>query len=244
MVKGGQRVLLAGDTHGIHGDAVNIVEAANDHDVDLIIQLGDFGYNFKQSFLDVWTKARAPVYFLRGNHDNTDWIDARATTLEADQFVDGPMPVAENVWYLPDGLRVKIGHSVVAVLGGAISIDRANRSENYSWWRREPTSMAAAAELINTRLSPWGPVPCRPVDVLLCHDVPACPPSIEALLAGYKDDPASAANRALLRNVFDAIRPTSVYHGHYHVNYTETYAGATFHGLAMRGPDAWTIAEF
>ncbi len=237
------KVAFVGDTHGQIRDAQFAVDFANREGADLIIQLGDFGYDFSTDFMKQWVLANMPVYFLRGNHDSTGWIRSRnGNRLTVDPKSDGgPVEVADNVHYLPDGARLKIGDSRVAVLGGAVSIDRHMRVDGVSWWHDETTSMQAVADLVNVNVFAHMQTAPESVDVMLCHDCPTGPKQLDAHLDGYKSDPASDGNRKLLRHAFDHLKPSQVWHGHFHYRYKEECDGATFHGLGMSGPDACKI---
>ncbi len=234
------KVLLVGDTHGGIREAQYAVSAAQSNDVELIIQLGDFGFKFARGFLDQWAVAPCPVYFLRGNHDDTDWLKERNG---GHLTGDDPVEVALNIHYLPDGARLKIGDSWVAVLGGAVSIDRQHRREGVTWWRDEVTSAQGVADLLqHDFMNTWSKP--KTVDVMLCHDVPECPNEIRKLIGGYKDDPGSEGNRKMLRHAFDYLRPSRLFHGHYHHPYVEDFEGCEVRGLDMDGRDAVHVVEF
>ena len=218
-------VLLVGDTHGIFDDARYAVEAAEAREVDLIIQLGDFAFDFKDAFLDVWSGAHCPVYFIRGNHDDTQAIMAHGPLAGP-----GLVEIHENVHYIQDGALLDIGKSRVAGLGGAVSIDRDRRKEWVSWWADEPTSTQSVVRLLTGQY--------QHADVLLAHDSPQGVRAITEHLKGWPIYPETEVNRQLIRMAFDHLRPSRVFHGHYHHAYSEHFKGAMVHGLGFRGPDA------
>jgi len=218
-------VLMVGDTHGIHNDARYAVESAEAREVDLIIQLGDFAFDFKDAFLDIWAGAPCPVYFIRGNHDSTDAIKAHGP-LSGDGLVD----IYDNVSYIQDGAILDIGKSRVAGLGGAVSIDKDKRREWVSWWADEPTSTESVVRLLDGHY--------QHADVLLAHDSPEGVKAVREHLKGWPVFPATEVNRQLVRMAFDHLRPSRVFHGHYHYAYSEHFKGAMVHGLHYRGASA------
>jgi predicted phosphodiesterase len=225
------QVLLVGDTHGIEADARAAIEAAELREVDYIVQLGDFAYGFDPKFMELWEFAPCPVYFLRGNHDDVGVLKHLAGSLVGPD----PVEVWENVHYLPDGCTVHLGGSKVAVLGGAVSIDRANRVEDVSWWREECTRADAVIELITNH---------HQADVLLTHDAPEGIPAVQRRIGGFPAYPETQVNRRLLREAFDHLRPAMLAHGHYHFAYDAHWHGALTYGLSFRGADALKEVTF
>ena len=235
------RVLLLGDTHGNNHNELNrAFQHAQNSGAEYIIQLGDFGYQYTKQFLKVCDQSPVPLYFLRGNHDNTTII---RQWNHGQLHGHNPVQVTDQLWYLPDGCRLTIGGTHIAVLGGAHSIDHQRRQQWESWWPDETTPTHAVTQLLHHN---WNNHYSKPstVDVLLCHDVPECPPTIADHIGKFKFDPCSQANRILLRHVFDHLKPAKVFHGHYHYAYCEQYAGAEFVGLDCVGPESRMIADF
>lgn len=66
-----------------------------------------------------------------------------------------------------------------------------------------------------------------PVDVMVCHDAPLGAPRLERWLApnvsGWpqKELHFTYLHRQLIRRVVDAVRPSALYHGHYHWRYDD-----------------------
>lgn len=74
------KIAFAGDWHGNTKYAIRAVEYAVDNDAELIIHVGDFGFNFEQSFirpLDIaLNHAMIELIFVQGNHDNPYILNA------------------------------------------------------------------------------------------------------------------------------------------------------------------------
>lgn len=120
-----------GDVHGKFPQYKRIIRGA-----PASIQVGDLGVGFRWAHgpregeehpnpphaVMVENKAR----FIRGNHDN-------------------PGSCRRHSQWIPDG-HVE---GNMMFIGGAVSIDRAYRVENYSWWSNEELSYAELDKLVN-----------------------------------------------------------------------------------------------
>ena len=210
------KVMIVGDTHADAQFVSNIHRCARDQDVDIIVQLGDFGYSFDRNMLEsikAWLD-RDPNhqwYWLDGNHDQHDYIEQ---TILADGYVPYPVPhFHERLHYCPRGSTAQIGNKLCMFLGGAYSIDKAYRTQYVSWW---PQEMIRQTDVHRALENAEG----RKIDVMFTHD---CPKSdfMDKWLkdAGYKVDHNSNANREALSYVVDSVRPDELYHGHFHYRY-------------------------
>ena len=102
-------------------------------------------------------------------------------------------------------------------LGGAPSIDRANRVEGRSWW---PQEVIATADL-NIALSAE-----EPIHVLVTHDAPTFPPGFTP-----KGTPGYQRAQELSMKRVDILiqhhHPTLHIHGHWHTRYTRQHKNGT-----------------
>lgn len=198
------KVALLGD---IHGDTVFLdyaLDAAKNAGAELVIQLGDFGFTFTDSFLsqlqEVTDKHGIPLLAIRGNHDDPWWFRKHQRT--------------GMVHLIPDGFVTTIGEKRVAFLGGAVSIDRDFREENVSWWKEERVS----PHIVNAWL--YDDVKA---DVLISHDSPVLPDNLPglALPPGILRD--CEEDRHLVRVAVETLEPDVVYHGHYHIRHQKEF---------------------
>jgi hypothetical protein len=244
------RVLLAGDWHGNTAHAVDVLRFAKRLHAPTVLQLGDFGFSADgEGHLDVLSATAEALgltlLVVDGNHEDFPFLQ-RFPVLP-----DGPgrglRPVRPRLWHLPRGTRWtwaepdRTTGRWVAV-GGAASVDRALRTEGYSWWPSEELTSREAAEI----------TAAGPVDVVVCHDRPQA----AAIALGdrpgewWSDAPQawaevdlarSDAHSARVQQVVDAVRPRHVWHGHLHrrtdsVLEPAAWGGTcTVHGLAMDG---------
>lgn len=178
-------------------------------DCENSVQVGDMGVGFFK--LDLWSGERTavanPPYdvmvagnhrFIRGNHDN-------------------PEVCRRHSQWIPDG-AIENG---IMYIGGGLSIDRAYRTEGFSWWKDEELSYDEFSQLLDK----YNIV--RP-HTMVTHD---CPESVADAVMG-------AANKTKLndpsrtRQAFQAMlelhRPKVWVHGHWHVSFDQVINGTRF----------------
>lgn len=179
-------------------------------DVTTILQLGDWWMpptEVDEAFAETNTTA---IYVTNGNHEPWDKI-----TPLLDQHPGEAVRVSDITWLLPRPARLTIGGRSVLSLGGASSVDRVSRQEGLTWWPDEAiTDEHVAAGIAG-----------GPADLMLTHESPANTPvrPVQKLL---RTNPhwftkaaleASVASRARVSQVWDAVRPELLIHGHMHV---------------------------
>lgn len=102
-------MILVGD---IHGDYEAAFRVARDNPNEKVIQIGDFGFGFKE-----FPEFPDNLFFLRGNHDAPNLCRAHGKYL-------GEFGVFDGVFFV----------------SGARTIDPEGRIEGVSWWRDEELS--------------------------------------------------------------------------------------------------------
>lgn len=238
-----ERILFAGDSHGDLGYLGWVLHQADQFEVDHIVQLGDFGYwehrehgvEFLDRLNDGLEAGGYNFFWLDGNHENH-------TLLRSRYQPDGPTHIRSNIIYLPRGTRWEWDGVSFLAIGGAYSMDKDWRIEQYRKKARYSTSKLSAA-----KWEQWWPeetitddevelaIAGGAVDVVLAHDAPLTPDlALEFAKKGinfWKNDPNTTANRAQLQRVFDATNPSHWFHGHYHVDYVQKVDGCRFQGL-------------
>lgn len=198
------RVAILGDIHGNTEYLDYALTQAELRGAEVMIQVGDFGFNFNEKFLQnleaVLNVHQLPLYAIRGNHDNPRRFDKynRLGWLNL----------------IPDGLTARMGSKRVAFLGGAVSIDRDWREENVSWWADERVNPAIVNKwmLENTK-----------ADVLISHEAPLRPSPLPNFMIKPDIQRDCVEDRDLLKMAVSALEPEVVYHGHYHVRDSRSY---------------------
>jgi hypothetical protein len=218
-------VMMAGDWHGDLMHARSAIEHAKRQGVAGILHLGDFGIwpgiegrRYLLGIEAALRDARMWLCFIDGNHEDFPQLEKKPL----DHL--GARLIRPNLWHLPRGLRWTWHGKTWLALGGATSLDRPRRTPGKDWWPEESIT-GAQAELA---------VSAGPVDYMLTHDCPAgidipdlppasCWPADELVRAN--------AHRRLLRSIVDEVKPSRLWHGHFHVAYTAMLTG---HGYECR----------
>lgn len=109
---------------------------------DICVVFGDHGYNFsypattKIDHQDLKYAAALPFekWLLDGNHENHNWLAA----LPVIERYGGKMGhVYDNLYTLKRGEIYTVNGKKIFAFGGALSIDKALRTEGYDWWSQE-----------------------------------------------------------------------------------------------------------
>jgi predicted phosphodiesterase len=207
------RVAFAGDWHGNAVYAREAIEYAADHSADVVVHLGDFGYQFRPAFLRAVGKALTDtgirrLLFVDGNHEDHRWLARRPA------HPSGLRSLGYNIWHLPRGFRWRWAGLRWLALGGAHSVDAGWRRQTGALWQTEEHISAEQATAV---------ISGGPTDILLSHD---CPHGVDipGLQPGLFDPHElflADAHRQLLRALVDQVRPARIWHGHYHTYYQQ-----------------------
>lgn len=207
-----QRVAVCGDWHGNLGWA-RMLSRALPHlapDVTTVMHLGDW-WMPPGAVDEIF--AETPItrfYVVLGNHE-----DYGQVTPLLDKHPGEAVLVSGLTWILPRPARLTIGGRSVLALGGASSVDRESRQEGLTWWPDEAITDEHVAAAIAG----------GPADLMLTHESPANTP-VRAVRKILSSNPhrftkmaleASAASRARVSQVWDAVCPELLAHGHLHV---------------------------
>lgn len=208
-----EMVTLAGDFHGEAGWARHVVKAAGRAGSNVVVQVGDFGVwddSGGRHFLDEvnrWCQITGvPVLFVDGNHEDHEFLDRFPVDAATGLRVVRPWVV-----HAPRGHRWTWRGVSWLALGGATSLDRARRTEGFDWFAGEALTLGDAY-----RANADGQV-----DVMVTHDCPAGVPIPGLGATSYPPEAVTLAraHRELLRQVVDHVRPTHLFHGHFHVKH-------------------------
>lgn len=220
------RVAYAGDWHANRHWAVGAIEFARKEGAEVIVHLGDYGYDFTPSFRNAveiaLSQAHIDLWFVDGNHENFTWLYQQPIAEH------GRRRISQHVHHLPRGYRWEWDGVRFLAMGGAYSVDRRWRQLNYSWWLEETITDKQVEEASID----------SPVDVLVSHDCPSGV-TIPGLSANAHRFPQldilrSEENRDQLRKVVDAVQPHQIWHGHYHV-WHDTLADFGYGQVGVRG---------
>ena len=229
------RILAVGDAHGDKTFMERLVmPTAQKLDIDIVLPVGDFGYQPQQEFLFRCATAAAtfgiPIWWLDGNHEHHRALREALEQLGAD--LSGPVDL-DGLVYLPRGSRFELDGVRFCVLGGAVSVDRLARTEGVDWF---PEEQITESDLMH--VADGGPC-----DVLLTHDAPAgyvipgipsndrVPPFWQPMLH------VSAMHRYAVLAAVEAVKPALLVHGHYHSRYSQELVLDNGHVVQIEGLD-------
>jgi len=213
------QVAFAGDWHG-NGywarHALHRLHAQYPH-VRTVFHVGDFGLmpgHEIDGYLNAVDNACArtcidQILVTPGNHEHWDDLNARFS-----ENPGQPVQFSERVWALPRGYRFRIGGRSLLSFGGAASVDFEYRVIGESWWPSEFPSREDVEHAIEGGAA----------DILVTHEtINGGTSQVEhALMANAHGWPLaalaySAMSRMLVTEVWEAVKPAVLVHGHMHI---------------------------
>ena len=228
----GKQIGLVGDTHANRVWTASVIRTLGAEGVDVVVQLGDFGWWPQKGFAKYVSKAAVvagvTVCFLDGNHENHEHLRFHTSLRNPAGGPADPVEMYPSLWYLPRGCGWEWHGVRFRALGGAFSIDHGVRTPGYDLFPVEEAPTPADAQRA---------IEAGPADVLLCHDYPALGYELRGRTLPAADARASAQVQSLLAQVAEAIRPKLVVHGHWHHAYTIERDNTTVVGLDCDGTD-------
>ena len=208
-------ITLAGDWHGKVGAAKFALREAAKAGSSVVVHTGDFGIwpdGNGRVFLDhvesLLGKHQLTLIFVDGNHEDFDQLDNYPISQQHELRCVRP-----RLYHAPRGARWNWSGLTWLALGGATSLDRPGRIPGQTWWPGEEVTWAEAQTALDG----------GPADVMVTHDcpfgvdIPNLPPA-----SVWLDSELRRANqhRQVMAEVVRGVRPTHLFHGHFHSRYT------------------------
>ena len=247
-----------GDIHGEFKSIGNWVKINNLHDCSIIF-CGDFGFGFTsiqketQDLLksnNICKNNNVNCYAIRGNHDDPSYYNT-----------DTPKINLSNIQTVSDYTVIKTPQHNILCVGGAISVDRANRMAMYQheiselivkkhysiekakkkarlyWWSDE-------AFVFNERILDEIQKCNIKIDVVATHSAPSfCQPQTNPKSIGWsmidRDlEEDLYTERKEFTKLYEYLKKngneiTNWFYGHYHMHNFEVIDGTKFVGLDM-----------
>jgi predicted phosphodiesterase len=215
-------IYAIGDTHTL--DYVDIL-THYDFCNFVLIHMGDAGEGFDSRSLDesridalisFCEERNGHILTVRGNHSNPEFYKPGHWASKSDR-----------VQFVPDYTYHTINGSKFLFVGGATSIDRAQRTVGFDYWLDE--GFALPDDYINTLAS---------CDVLVTHSCPiAAPPhdGLSRISGWFRDDPTLReeliAERQKIQQLYEQVNPKINLYGHFHETLSERIDGTWFRCL-------------
>jgi hypothetical protein len=194
------RVAILGDVH-CDWTSLNVVVSQilrNHPEVTHIFQVGDFGDGWPGVKRFKWSKAfhedlpTIPFHWCDGNHENHDRLHAKGSGKSKDPLII----------YQERGSILSIENTHTMFFGGATSIDRAMRTEGYSWWPEEAIKYREVMAALGQ----------GPIDAMVTHD---CPDVFGC--RGEHKEVFGKGDRQALDALYEEYEPRFWFYGHYHM---------------------------
>jgi hypothetical protein len=200
---------IVGDVHGKWDRYKKLIKDATNS-----IVVGDFGVGFSR--WDWHQECRVPLAnppydnmsegnhrFIRGNHDS-------------------PIACSSHPYWIPDGtIETTESGKKIMYIGGALSVDKAFRTENLDWWADEELSYYKLQEYMDLYL-------VEKPDVLITHDtVESFAVKIEEI-SGRKKLDIDSRTRQAFQSMFEIYQPEIWICGHWHVSIDTIFNGTRF----------------
>lgn len=203
---------LKGDIHGNLFEIIDFINRFNLGKNDNIIILGDCGIAWRKDKKDLdqniklWNEYGNGVklYFIDGNHENFNILNSLP--------IENNMgKIADNIYHLRRGQVYEFENKKILVCGGADSIDKYRRIENFTWWKEE----AISQETIDD-------IPAGHYDYVLTH---CCPRSIFdnnrvylSTLQFLDENKINHNSEDMLEQLKNKITFDHWFFAHYHIN--------------------------
>lgn len=203
---------LKGDIHGNLFEIIDFINRFNLGKNDNIIILGDCGIAWRKDKKDLaqniklWNECgnEVKLYFIDGNHENFNILNSLP--------IENNMgKIADNIYHLRRGQVYEFENKKILVCGGADSIDKYRRIENFTWWKEE----AISQETIDD-------IPAAHYDYVLTH---CCPRSIFeknkiylSTLQFLDENKINHSSEDMLEQLKSKITFDHWFFAHYHIN--------------------------
>lgn len=215
------RIFLTGDTHNtIDIKKLNMKNFPEQRELskgDHLIILGDFGFPWHNPeskedkyWLDWLNNKNFTTLFLDGNHEN---FNALYEYPEVDYKGAKCHKLRDSVYHIKRGEVITLDNINFLCMGGAVSVDKAYRTEGISWWEEEVPSYQEWANVFANSYK---------ADVVLTHDAPY------SLLNQFISTRKTTVNQMFDRLLNNLTGANKWYFGHHHIDKIIRYKGIDF----------------
>jgi hypothetical protein len=244
-----QTVLILGDIHGRFQEAERLYNSIrrvySPLEIDLLIQVGDFGFWPQSGDVDPWTlELDHRAVFVDGNHERHD-------ILQSDQFEEPNLGLdpyhsykagdwtrcMKDIWEYKSRGSIEDG---ILYIGGASSIDKHMRTAGQDWFSDEDIQYGQKMRTMEN-IDEYGP---ENIHTVISHEAPA---GFDLSEACHKEEIKDDSNRRFLQDVLKKVEPDRWYFGHYHGKLSGSYAETSWRCIDMiyrdSDRDDWVITE-
>ncbi len=225
-----KKITFVGDMHGSFKSLQHVYKREKP---DYIIQCGDFGIWTEHDKYLVQNPSNIPIYWCRGNHENHTLLDSIYAPEKGE--IDGIyliknnfFPKADNIFLCNTGALLTIESTNILFLGGADSIDKANRKLGSSWWPQEIPSKECMEQVLSNNYD-------MPIDIIVSHTAPASIVKKMPLITNeFTEDLAyHDPTTDFLQACYEKFKPQTWIYAHFHLPFTHKDKYCTFTALNM-----------
>ena len=208
---------ITGDTHGDFTRIERFCERFHPTRDDVMIILGDAGFNYYGGKRDQRVKKRIAempitIFSIHGNHEMRP---GKIPSYRLQQWHGGMVFVEDaypNLLFAVDGEVFDMGGLQTIAIGGAYSVDKYYRLMNgWNWWPDEqPTPEMKKGIEQCLDYQHWK------VDVVLSHTVPLKYEPVEVFLPQIDQSQVDKSTETWLDGIEDRLTYRHWYAGHYH----------------------------
>lgn len=230
-------IILTGDTHGNFERIAAFCRKFQTTPDDIMIILGDVGFNFWDGLKDTIQKefaSRLPItlFCIQGNHEQRP---GHIPSYQLSTWHGGTVwiePDYPNIIFAKDGEIYDFNGQKTIVIGGAYSIDKPYRiAQGFGWWEDEqPTPTIKKS--VEDRLEKEG----WQVDIVLSHTAPKKYEPVETFMSCVDQSTIDKSTEEWLDTIEDRLSYKSWYCGHYHVDKTVDKFHILFEGYTQLVP--------
>jgi len=211
-------IYITGDKHGSFNDVVTFAMRNNTKRSDVLIILGDVGFNYFADKRDATLKhqihkLQLTLFCIHGNHEIRP--ETISTYEEAERF-GGTVYIEKAYPYLifaKDGEIYDFNDRKCLVIGGAYSVDKYQRTEGLSWWADEQPS-----EIIKRRVESKLDSANWQVDAVFSHTCPAKYVPRERFLSFIDQSTVDRSTEHWLDEIENKLTYKEWYCGHWHTD--------------------------
>ncbi len=214
-------IYITGDTHGDFSRIERFCERIPTTRDDVMIILGDAGFNYYRNTRDMIAKERVSklpitVFSIHGNHEMrpgniptyriTEWHGGKV-------YVEDEYP---NLLFAVDGEVFDLDRIQTIVIGGAYSVDKYYRQMiGWNWWEDEQPSDEVKAKVEKTLTERnWQ------IDAVLSHTTPLKYEPVEVFMSCIDQSKVDKSTEIWLDSIEDRLTYKHWYAGHYHTEKT------------------------
>ena len=207
---------ITGDTHANFRRIKDFVLRHQTTYDDVMIILGDAGFNFHADFRDESRKyfmegLTITLFCIHGNHERRP---GTIPTYQEKVWNGGKVyyePEYPHILFAQDGEVYDFDGMKAIVIGGAYSVDKAYRTPGISWWPDEQPS-DEIKQYVEKQLEKhnWN------IDLVLTHTAPLKYEPVEVFLSGIDQSSVDKSTEQWLDQIEDRLTYKHWYLGHYH----------------------------